>query len=114
MNFLQFARLILLLALAAPSAFGSSELTQELTQTLHRIFGSHEFDAKSFGPARWIEDGKAYTTLELAGSSSDVGKDIVRYDTASGTRTVLVSASQLVPAPGAKPLEIDDYAWSAD
>src|ERR1035438_2183852 len=101
-------RFILLLALAALPAFGSAELTQ----TLNRIFGKHEFDAKTFGPARWIDDGKAYTTLEA--SEGNVAKEIVRYDTASGARTVLVAASKLIPTPGAKPLEIENYAWSAD
>ncbi len=42
------------------------------------------------------------------------GQDIVQYDTATGKRTVLVSATKLVPAPGAKPLRIEDYAWSPD
>jgi dipeptidyl-peptidase-4 len=38
----------------------------------------------------------------------------VRYETASGKRTVLVAATALVATPGAKPLTIEDYDWSPD
>ena len=33
---------------------------------LGRIFSSCEFDAKKFGPIRWLEDGSGFTTLELS------------------------------------------------
>ena len=42
------------------------------------------------------------------------GKDIVRYETSTGARRVLVPAASLVSAPDAKPFEIEDYAWSKD
>ena len=85
----------------------------ELTKTLYEIFSQHEFVVKKFGPARWLDGGVAYTTVEPSAAfpNSDA-RDIVRYETATGARKVLVSASQLVPASGAKPLLIDDYAWS--
>lgn len=89
--------------------------SQELTRTLTQIFSQHEFSTKKFGPARWLDGGVAYTTVEpSAAFPNTAAKDIVRYETASGSRTVLVSASQLVPSPDAKPLRIDDYAWSKD
>ena len=114
-------QLILLLAttmawLAACLSFAArlnAQETAELGTTLRRIFATKEFDAKSFGPARWLEDGTAYTTVEPSGSAAGA-KDIVRYETTIGKRQVLVSASQLVP-PGAKvPLTIEDYTWSKD
>ena len=41
--------------------------------------------------------------------------DIVRYDAATGARSVLVAGSRLVPAGrDDAALDIDDYAWSAD
>ena len=49
-----------------------------------------------------------------AGYPGSEAKDIVRYDTATGARTVLVSASRLVPAADTAPIRIDDYAWSKD
>jgi dipeptidyl-peptidase-4 len=36
----------------------------------------------------------------------------VRYETATGARSVLVSARQLVPKDAQAPLDIDDYEWS--
>ena len=66
-----------------------------------------------FGPARWIENGAAYTTLE-ASESSRGAADIVRYDPATGARTVMVPASSLVPRGQTAPLDIEDYGWSDD
>ena len=103
--------LLILFALLASSA-GLAQSPQ-LSATLDRMFNKHEFASAPFGPARWLHDGAQYTTVE---PSSEIkgGQDIVEYDTASGKRTVLVSATKLVPAPGAKPLRIEDYTWSPD
>ena len=86
---------------------------QQLSDTLAAIFTKHEFDAKRFGPARWLNQGSAYTTVE---PSKTVAKaeDIVEYETATGKRTVLVSAEKLVATPGASAMKIDDYTWSDD
>jgi len=80
--------------------------------SLKRIYTDKEFTPKRFGPARWLEDGKGYTTLE---ESAEVnGKDIVHYDTRSGKRSILVEAKNLIPEGKDKPLEISDYTWSTD
>lgn len=83
------------------------------SKILHQEFVEHAFSVKHFGPARWLSSGEAYATLESASSAPDV-KEIVRYDSATGKREVLVSAQQLTPAGGKEPLKIDDYAWSSD
>ncbi len=80
--------------------------------TLDRIFNSREFSSDGFGPARWLEDGSGYTTVEP--SSSVRGLDIVRYDPASGSREVLVAAADLVPAGQSSPLIVENYEWSSD
>jgi len=86
-----------------------------LNKTLDEIFNKHEFNVKTFGPARWLDGGVAYTTVEPSSAYPNTeAKDIVRYDTATGARMVLVSASRLVPTPQAKPIRIDDYVWSKD
>src|SRR2546422_5348827 len=72
-----------------------------------------DFAPQRFGPARWIDGGAAYTTVEPSADPGG-GSDIVRYETATGARAVAVTARQLVPAGDTVPLEIDDYAWSAD
>jgi dipeptidyl-peptidase-4 len=90
-----------------------AQLKPQTEQLFQRLFASREFEPSAFGPARWLEDGMSYTTVE-ASTTFPHAKDIVRYATMTGSREVLVSASQLVP-PGAKaPLMIDDYSWSPD
>ena len=81
--------------------------------TIDRIFNSDEFSPQRFGPARWIDNGAGYTTLERS-DSPEGGRDIVRYDTKSGKRTILVSAQKLVPPGSSEPLQIANYNWSPD
>ena len=91
-----------------------------LRAQLDRIFKEHAYDPPRFGPATWLPDGTAYAVVERS-KDTDGGSEIVRYDAATGARTVLVAASRLVPPttalPKGKPpaaLDIDDYAWSND
>ncbi|MGZ8845849.1 MAG: S9 family peptidase [Pyrinomonadaceae bacterium] len=83
------------------------------TLTLDRIFSSSEFRSETFGPARWLEDGNAYTTLERPAPGREA-LDIVRYETATGARSVLIAATSLTPSGASEPLVIEDYAWSGD
>ncbi len=91
-----------------------TQVPAELTEQVRRIFGSATFaPTERFGPARWIEGGTGYATVEASPAVAG-GSDIVRYDPATGVRSVLVSAKSLVPAGQATALEIDDYSLSAD
>ncbi len=92
---------ILLLALTLASLLAAASPSHEFTEQLKRIFSTSAFSPKRFGPARWIENGAAYSTVE--------NSEIIRYDTVTGKRTVLVSAQQLKPI-----VSVDDYEWSAD
>jgi dipeptidyl-peptidase-4 len=108
-----------------------------LDQRIGRIFQSSDFQVPRFGPARWLPDGSAYTTLERAEASGapapaapgapgapgapaaplppvPLPPDLVRYDAATGARSVLIAGSRLVPAGASTALSIDDYAWSQD
>ncbi|HET8650869.1 MAG TPA: S9 family peptidase [Gemmatimonadales bacterium] len=99
------------LTLAAVPAGAAQQLSAPLDSALHQIFASRDFASERFGPARWIEDGAAYTTVEHSDSG---GSDIVRYATSNGARSILVSARQLVPSGDSTPLDFDDYEWSPD
>jgi dipeptidyl-peptidase-4 len=90
-----------------------AQLPPEVKAGLERIFASPAHRPEFFGPARWLDDGAAYTTLEPSGTAP-TGADIVRYDTDTGQRSVMVSAARLTPPGATEPLEIDDYAWSPD
>ena len=83
------------------------------TLTLDRIFASSDFRSETFGPARWLEDGSAYTTLEPSATKHEA-VDIVRYDAATGARRILIAADSLTPAGSSSPLVIEGYAWSND
>jgi dipeptidyl-peptidase 4 len=82
-----------------------------LNAQIDRIYKDSEYALPRFGPARWMDDGSAYTIVEPAPNG---GSDLVRYDAAGGARSVLISSAQLTPAGGQKPLAISDYVWSDD
>lgn len=94
-------------------AYTMGQDTDPATLTLDRIFTDNEFQTKGFGPFKWLDEGVAYTTLENSPELKG-NKDFVRYDTESGERTILVSATELIPAGAEEALKIRDYAWSAD
>src|ERR1044072_3794980 len=95
------------------SAALRAQLPDNVNDMLPRIYASPEFAPQRFGPARWIENGAAYTTVERSAAMAEAF-DIVRYETATGVRSVYISARQLVPAGATDALDFDDYAWSAD
>jgi dipeptidyl-peptidase-4 len=87
-----------------------------LNAELERIFAREEYTPQTFTQPAWIDGGARYAAVEPSTSAPGAkdAKDIVEYDTATGTRTVLVAATSLKPAGAAAPLAIDGYAWSAD
>ncbi|MHC4227994.1 MAG: DPP IV N-terminal domain-containing protein, partial [Planctomycetota bacterium] len=115
---------IFALLFASAASHAAVELPSEADPgylTLDRIIDSEEFDSKSFGPIRWLEDGSGYTTLEDSQANEDVNdpndekpRDIVRCDPESGNRVIMVPAARLIPEGESKPLKIDDYSWSSE
>jgi len=102
---------ILVIALATIPAF--AQQSDHSLLTLERIFTSQEFTGETFGQARWIDGGAGYTKLEKSAAANSK-RDIVRYETATGKRSVLVGADRLIPAGQTAQLDIEDYSWSAD
>jgi dipeptidyl-peptidase-4 len=86
--------------LTATILLAYSAVASDLTMQIQRIFGTRDFAAESFGPARWMRGGAAYTTVEDG--------SLIEYNTASGKRSVLVDKGRL------KDVKIEDYAWSED
>ena len=80
---------------------------------LTQIYGPAAVKPERLPSIQWIENGNAYTTLE-ASSAPGGGKDVVRNDTATGVRTLLVRAALLTPAGAPKPLDAGDHEWSPD
>jgi len=108
---LQVTALLFVACVFSPAA--RAQVKPEVSQLLQRFYNTEEFEPKVFGPARWLENGDAYTTVE-ASSTVKAAREIVRYSTASGERSVMVSAAQLIPAGASAPIKIDDYSWSKD
>ena len=90
-----------------------AQLSPESDQLLHRMYASSDFEVKYFGPARWLDDGAFYTTVEPSSAVKNA-QDIVRYETASGKREVFVSAAKLIPSGNKAPLAFENYTWSKD
>ncbi len=80
--------------------------------SLQRIFASGEFFPEFFQGARWMDDGDSYSSLEASEKFGRAAVDIVKYETKSGDREVLVSAEKLIPEGAENPLYIEDYEWS--
>ena len=87
--------------------------TDKSILTIDRLFKNYEFRGERFGPARFLDNGKSYTTLEPS-ETVKRARDIIKYDTESGDRTILVSAELLIPKGDTTALSISNYEWSSD
>jgi len=108
---LPFALVSVAVAVVAVSA-RQSDRAKALDDQITQIFAANTYQVPRFGPARWLPDGSSYTTVEESADGN--GRDIIRYDAASGARSVLISSKQLVAPGTSQPMSIDDYVWSSD
>jgi dipeptidyl-peptidase-4 len=106
-------RVVFSIAVVCLGAVTANAQSPATTTILRRAFLGPDFAVKSFGPMRWLDGGHSYTTLEPS-AKGEGAADLVRYDTATAQRVVLVSAEQLTLPGERKPLSIEDYALSAD
>ncbi|MGB9462730.1 MAG: DPP IV N-terminal domain-containing protein [Candidatus Acidiferrum sp.] len=98
-------------AILVPPAARAQE-REAAAKLVARTMANPEFRPKSFRGGEWLGNGDFYLALEPAAPGA--GIDIVRYQTATGARDILVPANRLIPAGGKRPLPIEDYAFSAD
>src|SRR5690349_2847577 len=90
-------------ALALPVPLVAQRADSALT--VQRIFASPEFFAQGFRGARWRPGMDAYTRLERSASNQD-WRDLVQYDAESGRRSVVLTASRLIPRGEASPIDV--------
>ena len=88
----------------------SAQVPAATSDMLRRLYATRDFAGQSFGPTHWMNGGAGFTTIE-ASALVPGASDLVRYESATGTRSILVSARRLIPAGATAPLDIDDYAW---
>ncbi|HYR32630.1 MAG TPA: S9 family peptidase [Gemmatimonadales bacterium] len=100
-----FARAATLLAVAA------FPLTaQHGPLDVHRVWGTRDF-APDLVPVQWADQGPYFTTT----AEDDSGRtSLYRVDAATGTRTLLIAAADLVPPGATAPVAIEDYHFSSD
>ena len=101
--------LLILVLLYSQTLFAQTEDKSLLS--VDRIFNSRDFSGELFGQSRWIDNGKFYTTLEPSKDTLG-GRDIVKYETESGKKEIMVSTKLLIPEGETKPLGISNYIWS--
>ncbi len=101
---------VLLCVLSLPLSAQTNDSTM---LTLDRIFGSGEFYGRGFAPGRWYHGGSEYESLEPSKGHTR-GRDLVRYETESGRREIVVPAERFIPAGDSLPLSLQSYEWSKD
>ncbi len=103
------AALIILVSLAS---FAQQPAPAAEKDMITRIF-SGEFSERPTPAPRWFENGKSYISTEPAAGGR--GRDLVKYDTATGNKVeVLITAAQLTPPGAQQPLPIAGLTWSKD
>src|ERR1051325_3738354 len=71
------------------------------------------YRTRSLGPVRWQDDGSGYLALEPSPSKPKF-VELVRYDAATGQRSVKVSTEKLTPQDATDPVLIEDFSMTGD
>lgn len=100
----------LLLILGAGYTVKDRQPAESSLLTIDSLF-EDRFSAESFGPVVWLEDEAAFTVLERSQGGVN---EIIRHDIDTGDRSVMVSASRLVPPGEDSAVDIRSYAFNAD
>lgn len=100
---------VLILITFSFSSYSQEKINKEFS--LERIFGSREFSQPRLGAIKWFENGESYTMLERSKSK---GEYIVKYNTKTGEKSVLIEEKNLIPQNSDTPLRIYTYEFSSD
>lgn len=109
--FLSLALVQLMLVSGLPAR--AQEAADSSKLTLDRIFNSGEIRQDRFGRYQWLGDGAFYTVLERS-DTIERGMDIVKYNTKTGDKAIMVGADQFIPEGEESPLRFAGYSWSED
>ncbi|ADW68714.1 S9 family peptidase [Granulicella tundricola] len=82
-------------------------------QGFDKLYKTRGFRARTPAESRWLDGGERYTVLETPAPDAK-SLELVAYETATGKRSVLVTEKQLTPEGATAPIQVEDYAWSAD
>jgi dipeptidyl-peptidase 4 len=112
MRKLQRIALTFVAVAAATAAAPPADQREAAAKLLARTMFNPEFRPKTFRGGEWFGSGDSYLALEP--STTPNGTDIVRYQTATGAREILIPASRLVPAGEKNPLPVESYSFCSD
>ncbi len=104
---------IILLALLIAAPLFAQQPARQPDSSLLSLDTIFTYRPQSLGWHQWQADGGGYLMLEPS-TADKRGTDIVRYDAATGAKTILVSAQSLTPPGASAPLTIDEFTLSAD
>lgn len=90
-----------------------AQQADESKLSLNRLFKSPEFFGEGFGQVNWIDEGKSYLTTERSKDSIG-GSDLVKVDTRTGTKEIIIPSAWLVPEGKSKPISLSGYQWSSN
>ena len=116
MKFSLFAHRLLVCWLLLIAGFALPLVAQKADPavlTLERIFTDKEFEEEKMEAHKWSKKSASYHTLDKA-AKGKLGKDLVRHDAATGEKTVLATAQNMIPAGQTKPLTVDSVEFSPD
>ena len=90
-----------------------AQQTQPAGSVVLTVDSLFSYRTKPLGPVRWQSDGSGYFAVEPSpGKPNSV--DLVRYQTASGERTIFLGSDKLTPAGATAPLGLDEFEFSED
>src|SRR5690349_20691178 len=95
------------LLLIAATAFGQQTGTGLLT-----VEATFNYEADRLDAVRWQADGSGYFVVGPVPGSTAAG--IIRYEAASGAKTILVPPEKLMPPGATTPLAIKEFDLSSD
>ena len=94
---------------AGPVVEASARLLAQVEPRIKAIYETGEFRLRSFD-ATWLPDGSGYLKLETPNGSA--AAEIVRYDCATGQRTVVVGGAKLCVPGTSERLRIHGFVCS--
>jgi dipeptidyl-peptidase-4 len=108
--------IVILTALLAVTSLTAPAQERKRDLTVDDIFASSEFQEQELHHPQWCETvggrGRGISYLEADSATQRV--NLYAFSISSGTRKVLIDASQLVPRPGEPPVTLASYQWFPD
>ncbi|PRO72691.1 hypothetical protein C6Y40_15380 [Alteromonas alba] len=110
---MHFKNALLAIAFIMLSTIAFIAPSQAKELTVDQIFDNKAFKSERSKSASWLKDGSGYSLIEKSDTVKD-GFDANLYDPATGKKTTLIKAEDLIPTGTDKPLKIEDFTWSDD